>query len=175
MAESTDRRVRKTPEEKLSELQSKNRMGMDEIALQLGCRLPHLKLTAKVGREILDTFLELVKESLKGGRNVVFPGFGSFVVKERKARRVRNPSPGINNSHKPDTLIRCIEWQRLSQRLKVPTTETRIASGIQTPKRTPAVASRVSHCAPRRLNKKHFLLAKKCASWSELRSAGLNW
>ena len=85
MAESTDRRVRKTPEEKLSELQSKNRMGMDEIALQLGCRLPHLKLTAKVGREILDTFLELVKESLKGGRNVVFPGFGSFVVKERKA------------------------------------------------------------------------------------------
>ena len=109
MAE-TEKRVRKTPEEKLAELQGKNRMGMDEIALLLGNALPHLKISPKMGREILDTFLELVKDSLHEGRNVVFPGFGSFIAKERKARRVRNPrvteGPGAFKEVGPSTVFR---------------------------------------------------------------------
>jgi integration host factor subunit alpha len=43
---------------------------------------------------IVDTFFEIVKKTLASGENVKISGFGNFVVKQKKARRGRNPQTG---------------------------------------------------------------------------------
>ncbi len=44
--------------------------------------------------EIVDLVFELMKESLERGENVKIYGFGSFVVRQKKAHRGRNPRTG---------------------------------------------------------------------------------
>lgn len=48
---------------------------------------------AAAGRA-LDAFLDAVTDVLKTGDKVAMPGFGTFSVKERKARTGRNPKTG---------------------------------------------------------------------------------
>jgi integration host factor subunit alpha len=43
---------------------------------------------------ILESVLETVKTSLSNGENVLISGFGKFIVKEKGARRGRNPATG---------------------------------------------------------------------------------
>jgi len=42
----------------------------------------------------LDSFIEAVTKTLKGGGKVTLVGFGTFSVSKRKARKGRNPQPG---------------------------------------------------------------------------------
>ena len=42
----------------------------------------------------VDSVLDLIAEALQSNERVDFRGFGSFVVKERKARQGRNPRTG---------------------------------------------------------------------------------
>lgn len=44
--------------------------------------------------EITETLLEIIKKTLASGDNVMISGFGKFTVKEKKARRGRNPATG---------------------------------------------------------------------------------
>lgn len=41
--------------------------------------------------EIVDKFFELIKESLKNSEKVMISGFGTFVPRQKKARKGRNP------------------------------------------------------------------------------------
>jgi nucleoid DNA-binding protein len=43
---------------------------------------------------VVDTFLEAVKKSLENGNNIEIRGFGTFKIKQRKARKARNPRTG---------------------------------------------------------------------------------
>lgn len=43
---------------------------------------------------VVDAFLDSVKHALEGGNNIEIRGFGTFKVKERKARKARNPRTG---------------------------------------------------------------------------------
>ena len=43
---------------------------------------------------LVDTVLDGIKRGLKTERSVTITGFGTFEVKQRKARMVRNPSTG---------------------------------------------------------------------------------
>ncbi|MDR2017990.1 MAG: integration host factor subunit alpha [Syntrophobacterales bacterium] len=43
---------------------------------------------------IVDSFFESIKKTLAQGENVKISGFGNFIVKEKKARRGRNPQTG---------------------------------------------------------------------------------
>ena len=43
-------------------------------------------------QKALEAFIESVKESLTGGRNVYLRGFGSFIVKKRAQKVARNIS-----------------------------------------------------------------------------------
>ena len=43
---------------------------------------------------ILESFLETIKSSLSNGEDVLFSGFRKFIVKEKAARRGRNPATG---------------------------------------------------------------------------------
>ena len=52
------------------------------------------KMTKKNSEAFLNAFIEIVKEELKNGGKVQLIGFGSFIVAERAARKVRNPRTG---------------------------------------------------------------------------------
>ncbi len=43
---------------------------------------------------IVDTFFNILKTTLAKGENVKISGFGNFIVKEKNARRGRNPQTG---------------------------------------------------------------------------------
>jgi len=43
-------------------------------------------------QKAIEAFMEIVKDSLTGGRNVYLRGFGSFIVKRRAAKTARNIS-----------------------------------------------------------------------------------
>ena len=44
--------------------------------------------------KIIEIVLELIKNSLESGDDVMISGFGKFCVNEKKERRGRNPSTG---------------------------------------------------------------------------------
>ena len=49
------------------------------------------KLTKKAAETALDAFVTSVEEALKNGEKVQLVGFGTFEVRERNARKGRNP------------------------------------------------------------------------------------
>ena len=44
--------------------------------------------------QVIDTFFEMIKQSLQNGEEVIISGFGKFSVQEKQARRGRNPQTG---------------------------------------------------------------------------------
>ena len=52
------------------------------------------KLTKKASRDAVDSFLGGVADALKKGEKVVITGFGTFSLRERAARKGRNPQTG---------------------------------------------------------------------------------
>ncbi len=50
--------------------------------------------TKRESAQIVDTLFELIKQSLQNGEDVLISGFGKFSVKEKQARRGRNPQTG---------------------------------------------------------------------------------
>jgi nucleoid DNA-binding protein len=43
---------------------------------------------------VVDGFLEAIKISMEQGQNIEIRGFGTFKIKQRKARKARNPRTG---------------------------------------------------------------------------------
>ena len=60
---------------------------VEEIAGQTG-------LTKRTSREAVDAIISAITDSLAGEERVTLVGFGAFQVRERKARRGRNPQTG---------------------------------------------------------------------------------
>jgi integration host factor subunit alpha len=44
--------------------------------------------------EVVESLLEIIKSALESGEDVMISNFGKFCVKEKKARRGRNPITG---------------------------------------------------------------------------------
>ena len=51
-------------------------------------------LTRVKAVEAVETFLQTIKASLENGDDVLLSGFGKFTVKDKAARRGRNPKTG---------------------------------------------------------------------------------
>ena len=51
-------------------------------------------LTKKEARKAVETILLILKSSLENGADVLLSGFGKFNVKDKNARRGRNPKTG---------------------------------------------------------------------------------
>ena len=56
--------------------------------------------------EIVEILLELIKDSLQSGEDVLISGFGEFCVKEKKERRGRNPATGEDMMMAPRRVVR---------------------------------------------------------------------
>jgi len=51
-------------------------------------------LTKAQASEAVETFLKIAKNCLENGEDLLVSGFGKFNVKDKKARRGRNPQTG---------------------------------------------------------------------------------
>ncbi len=51
-------------------------------------------LSKRESARIVDMIFEIIKGKLENGENVKISGFGSFTVRDKKARRGRNPQTG---------------------------------------------------------------------------------
>lgn len=51
-------------------------------------------LQRKAASDTIETLIEIVKNTLASGEDVLISGFGKFCVKEKAARRGRNPATG---------------------------------------------------------------------------------
>ena len=60
---------------------------VEEIAVETGVSKQHTAL-------IVDGMIEAVCRALSDGRHLEIRGFGTFKVRERRARRARNPRSG---------------------------------------------------------------------------------
>jgi integration host factor subunit alpha len=52
------------------------------------------RLTKKQSSKTIEALLEIIKETLASGEDVLISGFGKFCVKEKRERRGRNPATG---------------------------------------------------------------------------------
>ncbi len=53
----------------------------------------------------VETFLEIIKSRLSDGEDILISGFGKFVVKDKKARKGRNPHTGDTITLEPRRVI----------------------------------------------------------------------
>jgi len=71
---------------------------IDAIADQVGFPKNH-------SSEILESLLEIIKRAIESGDDVMISNFGKFCVKEKKARRGRNPATGETMMLKPRRVV----------------------------------------------------------------------
>jgi integration host factor subunit alpha len=57
---------------------------VDSIYNQVG-------LSKNQSKRVVESLLDIIKHNLKKGENLLISGFGKFVVKDKAARRGRNP------------------------------------------------------------------------------------
>lgn len=55
--------------------------------------------------ELVDALLEIMKETLENGEDILITGFGKFCVKEKRQRRGRNPHTGEQVMLKPRRVV----------------------------------------------------------------------
>ena len=55
--------------------------------------LQKLGLPKRECAELVELTFEIIKETLERGETVKMSGFGNFVVRQKRARRGRNPKP----------------------------------------------------------------------------------
>ena len=54
----------------------------------------HIGLPKNKSSEIVEIFLEIIKNTLASGEDVMISNFGKFCVKSKKERKGRNPATG---------------------------------------------------------------------------------
>ncbi len=52
------------------------------------------KLNKRAAGDVIDTTFEALARAIKRDKRFQVPGFGTFMVRSRKARKVRNPQTG---------------------------------------------------------------------------------
>ena len=62
-------------------------------------------LDKKTASEGVETFFAVIKSNLSNGEDVGFSGFGKFHVREKRARRARNPKTGEEMTISPRRAI----------------------------------------------------------------------
>ncbi len=67
--------------------------------------MERLELGKKDADLLVNTFLESIIESLKTGEGVELRGFGSFRLRDRRARQGRNPRSGENIQVPPKRVV----------------------------------------------------------------------
>jgi len=67
--------------------------------------------------EIIETLLEIIKNTLASGEDVMISGFGKFCVKEKAERKGRNPATGEDMMLEPRKVVTFKSSGRLKDRI----------------------------------------------------------
>jgi len=62
-------------------------------------------LTKKESAQIIESALDIIRDSLEQGENVKLSGFGHFIVRRKHARRGRNPKTGTEITIAPRSVV----------------------------------------------------------------------
>jgi len=62
----------------------------------IAAKINELGFTKKTAVDTVESLLEIIKQTLANGDDVLVSGFGKFCVKSKRARRGRNPATGAN-------------------------------------------------------------------------------
>jgi integration host factor subunit alpha len=62
-----------------------------DIILQIQKKIGYSRVESQ---EMIESVLSIIKETIEAGETLKISGFGSFVVKQKKDRRGRNPQTG---------------------------------------------------------------------------------
>ena len=76
-----------------------------------------LGLTKSASIEVTESLLEIVKSALASGEDVLVSGFGKFCVKEKDARKGRNPATGGDLILRPRRVVTFKCSGKLRQRI----------------------------------------------------------
>jgi integration host factor subunit alpha len=63
-------------------------------AIIAGAISKKMSYTSNESLEMVDSLLEIIKQTLESGEDVLISGFGKFSVKEKRERKGRNPQNG---------------------------------------------------------------------------------
>ena len=74
-------------------------------------------ITKTQANAALDSFIEAVTKTLKGGGKVTLVGFGTFTVSKRKARKGRNPQTGAEINIKARKVARFKAGKELAAKM----------------------------------------------------------
>jgi integration host factor subunit alpha len=88
----------------------------DELINSIGDRLG---ISKSESSRIVESVLETIKTSLSNGEDVLISGFGKFIVKEKAARRGRNPATGEDLTMDPRRVITFKCSPRMRDRISV--------------------------------------------------------
>lgn len=64
-----------------------------------------LELPKKEAADVLESVISILKQELESGEDVLISGFGKFEVKQKKARKGRNPQTGEAMTIEPRRII----------------------------------------------------------------------
>ena len=73
--------------------------------------------TRKKSIKIVEILLEIIKQSLESGEDVLISGFGKFCVKNKKKRKGRNPATGKDLILAPRKVVTFKSSGRLKEKL----------------------------------------------------------
>ncbi|MFC1876376.1 integration host factor subunit alpha [Thermodesulfobacteriota bacterium] len=59
-------------------------------------KIHEIGFTKKVAVDVVESLLEIIKQTLESEDDVLVSGFGKFCVKEKRPRRGRNPATGAD-------------------------------------------------------------------------------
>jgi len=74
-------------------------------------------LTKKESAQIVESVLDVMRQSLEQGENVKLSGFGHFIVRQKHARRGRNPKTGADITIEPRSVVTFRASPLLKQKL----------------------------------------------------------
>ncbi len=73
--------------------------------------------TQQKANETIEIMLELIKQSLESGEDVLISGFGKFCVNQKRERRGRNPATGEDMMMRPRKTVTFRSSKKLREKL----------------------------------------------------------
>lgn len=70
-------------------------------------------------RRLVETALEIMKGTMQGGEDVLLSGFGKFMVKQKDARRGRNPQTNDEIQLRPRKVVVFRTSGRLREKINI--------------------------------------------------------
>ena len=62
-------------------------------------------LTKQQSTDIIETLIEIIKNTLESGEDVLISGFGKFCIREKNERKGRNPATGDDLMLEPRKVV----------------------------------------------------------------------